>query len=95
MATGLVGIGEGLAAYGNTQSSADFLKNAFCILQHVMIPEAQDSLTVCFQYCGAGSVFFRLRMLATVQFDDEPGSIAEKVSDGVANGGLTLKLMSI
>lgn len=62
----------------------DGFQHSLCILQHIGIPETQYFEALFFHKAGTGFIFLAvcfLRMLPTVQFDNELRTQTGKVSD--------------
>ena len=65
----------------------DFCHDAFGLLQHVVIPEAQDAVALVLQKQVALLVVgLLIGVLSAVQFYDESGFDRDKVHDVVSNG---------
>lgn len=70
----------------------DFGDYAVGVAEHVVVPEADDTVAVGFDQFGAFDVGGVLGMLAAVNFDDQFERAAGKVSDRQANRELPRKL---
>jgi hypothetical protein len=57
------------------------LKNAVHIFQTVMIPESQDAIVVLSQPSVANSILLVVRMLATIDLDNESRFPADEIDD--------------
>ncbi|HUL67018.1 MAG TPA: hypothetical protein VLW55_20640 [Burkholderiaceae bacterium] len=68
------------------------LKDHFCPLEHVVVPEANDSESVLPKPCIACRVSFILHMLPAIDFDDESRSQTHEVDHVGAERLLTLEL---
>ena len=68
--------------------------NTIGILQHIVVPEAQDAVSFGFDYSRSGAVRFRA-MLPAIDFDDEPGAMANEVGDKMPDRRLPAKMMLV
>ncbi len=82
--------GRGLvsAVPSQAQFLSDRLEHTMRVLEHLIVPEAQNLVTECFDRVSAWCVEFR-RVLAAIQFDDQSCRAAGKVGDVGANRELT------
>lgn len=60
---------------------------ALIIAQHLIVPEAQDTIAFRFQNLRPGCVAFR-GVLAAIDFDDDPVMMACEIGNVVADGNL-------
>jgi hypothetical protein len=52
------------------------------VVQNIVVPEAQDSVALRLQEASSSRIIFgRSRMLATINFNDEPFGKARKISE--------------
>ena len=82
--------GEGFYRLG--QLCENILQNSSWLLQYVIVPVAGDPETLGCQKGVPHCVTFRIRMLTTVDFDDEPHFKANKIENQVLKGGLPAEL---
>ncbi len=59
----------------------DYVPHAFDISEHFVIPETQDTVAAFDEPLTTGSVTLAIRVLATVDFDDEPLLSTDKIYD--------------
>jgi hypothetical protein len=63
------------------QFYVDLFQNSLNILQHLMVPKADDSISFFFNKCGSPLVFIGLDgVLPPIQFDNQPVLTATKIS---------------
>ena len=80
---------------GVTASSLAFRKDVGAdgieIVVHLVVPKADDGVAFAFEIVSSAGVLFGIeRMLAAVEFDDEPGLGAGEISDEWSDGDLPL-----
>lgn len=77
---------------GGTQCLQDHLKNALGIFQHVVIPEANDAITLRLQKTCAPRIHFRpFVMLTAIKLNNELLLSADEIGDVWTNGKLATK----
>ena len=69
-------------------------QHGFGLLQDVVVPVAQDGITLCLQPCGTGIVAGVVVMLPAVGFDDEVFFEADEIGDVVADGVLAFEFVA-
>ncbi len=75
---------------------ADRLDDAIGVLQHVVVPEAQNTEPFVLKPKRALCIFLRaLRMLAAIDFDDEPPLNAHEVGDVAPERRLASEAMAV
>lgn len=74
---------------------ADRLDNAFDVRQHIIVPEAQNTITLPEQESGSPFIFCAVRMLATIDFDNQPCQPAAKIRDIRADRVLAAKMLML
>lgn len=75
----------GLLVAGEGDFFGDARQNAIRVCQHIVVPEADDTVAVGFDDFGSNSVGGIVRMLPAVQFDSEAQAAASKVRNKVAD----------
>ena len=74
----------------------DFCHDAFGLLQHVVIPEAQDAVALVLQKQAALLVVGLLvGVLSAVQFDNQPDCRGGKIGDVTANDVLAAEFDAV
>jgi len=67
--------------------------HALDIVQHIVIPEAENLVALLFQeFCSFLVVFFLLQMLTSIQFNNEFLLDADKIRNVVADGMLSAEV---
>ena len=87
---------EGRGKQGNLIKVAlNGVQDAFQVRVHLVVPEAHNAKTACFQNLSANRVVFTRRLfsvLGAVQFDNQPGFKTHEIHNVTSNGPLTAKL---
>src|SRR5262245_60769991 len=83
----------GVRGFGYWQTRAqDRLEYAIRILDHLIVPEAQNKITHRFQGGGSGVVSFStLVVLPAIDLDDELAFGAQEIDDVVVDGDLSFE----
>lgn len=85
-----------MGGVSGAKSAANGFEDAFGVVEDVAVPEAQDAKALAFEPVCAFRVVQRpLRMLATVNFDNEPMLKADKVDDIRADRRLAAEATAI
>jgi hypothetical protein len=79
------------------QGFCDTFKNTAKVLQHIAVPEAQDTKALATQPCIAFRVVrgFIRRVLPTIDLDDEPRFEANEIDNVRTNGKLASKRQAL
>ena len=86
--------GEGQGGGSCCNGGSDGFENASAIRHHIVVAEAEDLKSLCFNrrraFCVSSLALIR-EVLTTVELDDELGSVTNKVRDIILDGDLTAK----
>ncbi len=77
------------------ECQGDALQNWLGLGQHLVVPEADDAISATLKPLRSLSiVFYLLGMLSTVDLDDQPGSMGDKIHDVWAHGLLAAEFLA-
>jgi hypothetical protein len=71
----------------------DRIHNCIDILEHVMVPESENAVSLCLQvFCSLQIIFRLVQMLTAIDFDDQFSAGSTEVYNVMADGVLSTKL---
>jgi len=85
-------MGRGRGGVKLAQYGVDYRPNTGWIAEHLMVPEANDSITFAFDDLGA-RVIHGITMLSAINLDDDLSAMAREIRNEVPDGNLSAEVL--